>query len=174
MVYVSPHVHDTWIPLDMHGRGRDLAGGKAWDASKDEIGPKGYPEKFYSDSRKFDSGGKPNPILLPMLRASMEQVALMDIDEAQNKLKALTEPLLSWASHHGYSISPGQHAAHLIGIRPFQRTPEELLEMCRFLQEKGIILAVRCGVFRISLYLTNTERDIQKLIEGLESFDMFE
>jgi selenocysteine lyase/cysteine desulfurase len=146
-----------------------MAGGKAWDASKDEMGPKGYPEKFYEDSRKFDSGGKPNPILLPMLRASMEQVVLVDTGQAQKKLKDLTSPLLSWAKSNGYSLSPGHHAFHLIGIRPSDRTPEEMVRMCQALQEKGIFIAVRCGVFRISPYLTNTEGDVQKLIDGLES-----
>jgi selenocysteine lyase/cysteine desulfurase len=169
LVYLSPQVHDTWVPLDFHGRSRDMTGGKAWDASMDEMGPHGYPEPFYSDARKFDSGGKPNPILLPMLRASMEKIALIDTQEAQEQLKALIQPLLSWASKNGYTISPGSHASHLIGIRPSQRTPEELLEMCRSLQQKGIIIAVRCGVFRISPYLTSTGADIQKLIEGLRS-----
>jgi hypothetical protein len=61
-----------------------MPGGKAWDASMDEMGPRGYPEPFYSDARKFDSGGKPNPILLPMLRASMEKIALIDTQEAQD------------------------------------------------------------------------------------------
>lgn len=167
LVYISTEVHDTWLPLDIHGRSRDFAGGKDWDASMDEIGPAGYPEAFYSDARKFDSGGKPNPIMLPMLRASMESIVLIDTQEIQKQLKALIQPLLHWAAQNGYIISPGPHASHLIGIRPSQRTPEELLSMCRALQEKEIIIAVRCGVFRISPYLTNTEADIEKLIEGL-------
>lgn len=167
LVYISPRVHEKWSPLDLHGRSRDLPTGKAWDASMNEMGPKGYPDHFYSDSRKFDGGGKPNPILLPLLRASMEKVVALDIEKAQAQLKALVQPLLSWASNNGYSISPGPHAFHLIGIRPLNRTPEELLEMSRALLQKDIIIAVRCGVFRISPYLDNTEADIQALIAGL-------
>ena len=50
------------------------------------MGPRGYSEKFYSDARKFDSGGQANPILIPMLCAAMEEVALIDTQEAQETL----------------------------------------------------------------------------------------
>lgn len=71
LVYVSPDVHESWQPLDQHGRSRDFVihNKSTWDASKNEMGPQGYSEKFINDARKFDSGGKPNPILLPMIRA---------------------------------------------------------------------------------------------------------
>jgi selenocysteine lyase/cysteine desulfurase len=48
-----------------------------------------------------------------------------------------------------------------------QCTPQEMIEMSTALQEKNIWIAVRCGGFRISPYLTNTEADIQRLIEAL-------
>jgi selenocysteine lyase/cysteine desulfurase len=131
--------------------------------------PKGYEEKFFADARKFDSGGKMNPLLLPMLRTAMEEVALVNPDEAQSQLKSLIAPLLEWASKNNYITSPGPHASHLIGIRPESlATTQELLEMCNELQKKGIYVVVRCGLFRISPYLSNTETDIQRLIQGLE------
>ena len=37
LVYVSPLLHNTWLPLDLHGRSRDFPGGKAWDASRHEV-----------------------------------------------------------------------------------------------------------------------------------------
>jgi len=168
--YISSEVQDNWIPLDFHGRGRDFeAGPTSWDVSRNEMGPKGYPEKYYGDARKFDSGGKANPLLLPMLRKAMEEVARIDPAEAQLHLKVLMQPLLDWAAGNDYSVKTGPRAYHLIGLVPNEKTPEEMIEIAkRLATEKGVILAVRCGGFRVSPYLTNTTDNVRKLIDGLE------
>lgn len=132
------------------------------------MGPRGYSEKFYSDARKFDSGGQANPILIPMLCAAMEEVALIDMQEAQETLRVLLTPLLKWAKVNQFVLPPGPHASHLIGLRPCHRKPEELLEIYAKLKERGIYIAVRCGLFRISPYLSTTTADISRLIKGFE------
>lgn len=172
LVYVSGEVQDSWQPLDQHGRSRKIAvdGGSSWDASKDEMGPNGYPAEFCKDARKFDSGGKP-PIILPMLRASLEQVVQLDVRQVQQQLKQLTQPILDWASNNDFVLTPGPHAAHLIGIRPGRNsklTPGRMVQIANELQAEGIYIAVRCGAFRISPYIDTTEEDIQQLLEALE------
>lgn len=132
------------------------------------MGPSGYPEKFFNDARKFDSGGKPNPTLLPMLRASLEQVCLIDREAAQAELKKLMDPLILWAQENGYVVPSEPRAYHLVGIEPPNRTIEEILNTASKLQEQGIIVAVRCGGFRISPYLNTTPSEIQTLLKGLE------
>ncbi len=136
------------------------------------MGPNGYPETFFHDARKFDSGGKPNPLLLPMIRASLEQVVMLDRKGAQDSFKMLMDPLLSWARSHGYTVTSGDHAYHLVGIEPPQRTTDEILDMDNRLKLAGILVAVRCGGFRISPYLNTSASDIQKLIEALASMDI--
>eukprot|EP00529_Nitzschia_sp_RCC80_P023573 CAMPEP_0113492522 /NCGR_PEP_ID=MMETSP0014_2-20120614/28123_1 /TAXON_ID=2857 /ORGANISM="Nitzschia sp." /LENGTH=458 /DNA_ID=CAMNT_0000386363 /DNA_START=92 /DNA_END=1468 /DNA_ORIENTATION=- /assembly_acc=CAM_ASM_000159 len=177
LVYIEPSVYDSWMPLDFHGRGRDfgMAGQSTWDASKNEMSPEGYPDTFYKDARKFDSGGKVNAILMPMLQASMEAVSKLDLKESQQSLKALMEPLLNWAKasklqeQGRYAVSPGPRAHHIIGLMPLDKTPTEMIQMSRRLQEEhGVVVAVRCGGFRVSPYLDNTPDDVQKLIESLE------
>jgi selenocysteine lyase/cysteine desulfurase len=133
------------------------------------MGPHGYPETYYGDARKFDSGGKANPLLLPLLRKAMEEIASINAVEAQSQLKVLMQPLLDWAAGNGYSIKTAPRAYHLIGLVPNEKTPEEMIEIAnRLAAEKGVILAIRCGGFRVSPYLTNTPNDVRKLIEGLE------
>lgn len=132
------------------------------------MSPSGYPEKFYDDARKYDSGGKTNPILIPMLRAALEEVTLVDVSRAQQHLKALITPLLKWAKESSYSLPLEPHASHLIGIRPPNRSNKELIKMCDALKAKGIYVVVRCGGFRISPYLSTTEQDIQRLIQALD------
>mmetsp|Transcript_19290 Transcript_19290/g.48022 ORF Transcript_19290/g.48022 Transcript_19290/m.48022 type:complete len:450 (+) Transcript_19290:168-1517(+) len=169
LAYISPQVQGDWIPLDFHGRGRDFeAGSTSWDVSRNEMGPRGYPEKFFGDARKFDSGGKANPLLMPMLRIAMEEVSLINTAEAQLQLKDLMHPLLVWATENGYSVKTVDRAYHIIGLIPHNKTPAEMIEIAKKLAEgKGVILAVRCGGFRISSYLSNTAKDVEKLIEGL-------
>lgn len=167
LVYIDPELHEQWLPLDQHGRGRDLAGGKDWDASKNEMGPNGYPEKFFKDARKFDSGGKPNPILLPMLRASLECVAALDKKALQSSLKESMEPFLEWVkSSPAFSLPPA-HDFHLFGVRPTNMTPDRMIELCnRLADERRIYVAVRCGAFRISPYIDNSKADVDALLSA--------
>lgn len=167
LCYVSPAVRDAWQPLDQHGRGRDLPGGANWDAAKNDMGPNGYPSKFVNDARKFDSGGKPNPILLPMLRASLEQVVRLDFKQVQERLRQLMTPLMTWALSNGYTVNQGDCAYHLVGIRPSFLTTQEMIAVCSELQKQNIYVAVRCGAFRVSPYIDNSDADIQRLINAL-------
>jgi len=170
LVYMDPKLYDIWQPLDQHGRSRDTADGPAWDASKDEMGPNGYPEKYFKDARKFDSGGKPNPILLPMLRLGMEQaIERVDLTTVQDHLKKLMTPLLEWALANGFTMTPGKHCYHLIGIRPTFLTVEEMLAFnAKLEKEHKVYIAVRCGAFRIAPYLDTTPDEIQRFIAILK------
>jgi selenocysteine lyase/cysteine desulfurase len=168
LCYVSPEVRELWDPLDQHGHSRDLAGGANWDAAKNVMGANGYPEKFFDDARKFDSGGKPNPILLPMLRVSLEQVAKLDFVQVQDQLGKLMVPLIDWALSNQFTMTSGDCAYHLVGIRPTQLTTQQMIDICSSLQQKGIYVAVRCGAFRVSPYIDNVNSDIQRLISALE------
>lgn len=171
LVYVDPSLNATWQPLDQHGRSRDMADGAAWDAPKDEMGPKGYPEKYFKDARKFDGGGKPNPILLPMLRLGMEQVVKRVIlATAQRQLQKIMKPVLNWALSNGFKLSPGPHCYHIVGIQPTFLTIEQMLEVNTKLQsEHKVYIAVRCGGFRISPYLNTTTEEISRFVEILSS-----
>ena len=168
LVYIDPTLHESWIPLDLQARGRVVSGTTTWHATSHEIGPNGYPEEFYSDGRKFDAGGKPNPILLPMLRCALESVVKLDCDKIQSTLETLMSPLLTWAESRQYRVPKQPHCWHLIGIQPPNMTTEELLQACKSLNESGVIVSVRCGGFRISPYTTNTTADVDRLIEALE------
>ena len=184
LVYIDPNLHDQWTPLDQHGRGRAYAeGGTQWEANPhkrapDDSQPQYYPEVYYKDARKFDCGGKPNAILLPMLVAALQEVARIDTARAQRNLQILFTPLYEWAKCNGFEVALGDpHAHHLIGIRPRclnekQRwlSPTQMLEVADRLKHRhGIILAVRCHAFRISPYLDTRKDDVRRLLHALRS-----
>ena len=169
LVYVDKELHNTWLPLDQHGRSRDHhEGGAAWDASQNEMGPQGYSEDFLPDARRLDSGGKVNPVILSMLRASLTSIKDLDVLQAQNDLRNLIQPLLDWAMNKGWTLTPGPHAAHIIGLRPISLTSKQMLDICSGLQYDGIYIAVKCGAFRVSAYIDTTINDIERLIAGFE------
>ena len=178
LVYISTDLHDTWEPLDDHGRSRVV--GKYWEVARNEMAPSGYPSGFVSDARKFDSGGKPNPILLPILRAGLEDVVQLDRVAFQDQLKQLMQPLLEWAADEGLlvhqksiftesggSTTTQRSVYHLIGLRPKNKSTAEMMEIARQLAAQNIFVAVRCGNFRISPYLDNTRQDVERLVNAL-------
>jgi selenocysteine lyase/cysteine desulfurase len=169
LVYVAQEVQSSWLPLDFHGRSRELPGGANAGASKNQMGPNGYPEKFFDDARKFDSGGKANPLIIPMVRAALEEVVRIDRATAQASLKLLMGPLVSWAEANGYTVPSEPRAYHIVGIEPPNCTVDELVEMAGKLKEMDIMVATRCGGIRVSPYLTTRCEEIQKLIAALET-----
>ena len=143
------------------------------------MSPKGYPEQFVHNALKFNQGGRPNPIILPILRVAIEEVVqtmtmedgTISFDKAQNQLRTTMEPLLHWAKNNGYVQNPGPQMSHIVGLRPCptkHMTPRQLLDIATALQQRGIYLAVRCGGFRIAPYLDTTAEDVQSLIAALE------
>jgi selenocysteine lyase/cysteine desulfurase len=163
LAYIDPAYQDVWKPLDQHARGRNVG-------HCDRMGPDGYPGEYYKDARKFDCGGKPNPLLLPMLKASLEEVVALNVDELQATLKELLDPLLSWAVTSGKFILPKHHSYHLVGLKPVppMSTDQMTVIADQLLRTKKIHLAVRAGgVFRISPYLDTTKEEVQILRDAL-------
>ena len=173
LVYVDPDYVAAWQPLDQHDRARDWHGRSV--ADRDTLGPTGYPADFLPGARKFDSGGRTQPILMPMLQEALEKVVQINVCQAQGQLRVLMQPLYDWASDAASPVHPlpprQHHAAHIWGVRP--RTPlttPQMLAMVQRLQDEfGIVVSVRCGIFRIAPYLDNTSQDVQHLVEALST-----
>ena len=116
----------------------------------------------------FRSGGKANPLILPMLRASLTSIQNLDVHQAQIDLQNLIQPLIDWAMNLGWTLTPGPHASHILGLRPLTLTSTQMLDICSGLQYDGIYIAVKCGAFRVSPYIDTTIDDIERLIAGFE------
>mmetsp|Transcript_6495 Transcript_6495/g.9559 ORF Transcript_6495/g.9559 Transcript_6495/m.9559 type:complete len:390 (+) Transcript_6495:281-1450(+) len=171
LCYVNPKIYQSWQPLDQHGRSRNLP--TNWNAHPGTMDAhNGYPEEFIHDARKLDSGGHFNYSHLIMLRASLEEVCQLDLEQCQEKLKCLLQPLLEWAVKRKGMWIPSAHAGHLIGLRPASTLDvDKMLLVCHNLEFKEkIFISVRNGFFRVSPYLTNKPQDIMRLIDGFEKY----
>jgi selenocysteine lyase/cysteine desulfurase len=173
LVYLAPRHQTTWLPLDQHGRARQVPPG--WNASSDMMDPISgfYPSLFQKGAQRCDSGGKPNPILIPMIRAGLEQVTQQSLPDIQQKLVQVTNAVVSKAQPLGFVSVPGPRGPHIVGLQPGPSliqtlTPQVMLAMAeRLAKNKGIYVAVRCGGFRISPYLDTTLHDVDRLIDAL-------
>lgn len=173
LCYVDKKAVSLWKgPLDQHDRARDWHGQSI--AYRNTLSPNGYPSDFMAGARKFDSGGRAQPILMPMLRAALEKVALIDVKQAQVQLHALMRPLRNWiatqnAAFHPLPGNPETHAGHIFGLRPKQLSVDEMIQMAKQLATKErVIVSVRCGVFRVSPYVDNSAEDVQHLVGALQ------
>jgi len=169
--YIHPLVHDEWQPLDQHERARNVDGATLL-AGKYAMDPQTgyYPQEFVTTARKFDSGGKSHPILLPMLASSLEQVVQKcescPLPLQQEELRLLMMPLMEWCRHHGWVVRdfdedvvvdrsndnnnnqrqqtpPRRRAYHLVGIDPpaeWNLTPQQLVQICQDLYQQHNII----------------------------------
>ena len=174
LCYVHPRNHDTWLPLDQHDRARLCHEDPLWDVEMNKLQSRGYSEDFVQGARRLDAGGRPNPILLPMLRSALKIVAgYDDIERIQSKIEAVNNQILKGAMQMGFTTTPGPRAGHILGLRPrtdelkAKLTPETMLDICKRLQAKGIFISARCGAFRISPYINTTEEEVKQLLVGL-------
>ena len=163
-----------WQPLDQHERSRIVFQSSIYDATEDNIDERGYPAEFVDGAARLDSGGKKNPILLPMVLEGLKIVNSLDLKDAQNKILSITEycikRVLELELELGVQVGP--RAGHILGLRPFGATlewltPARMVDVVKRLMKRGIYIAARAGAFRISPYINTTFEEVDWLLEGL-------
>lgn len=180
LCYVNPRNHDTWLPLDQHDRARTSNENPLWDVEVNKLQSgkvqdgAGYSEEFVHGARRLDAGGRPNPILMPMLRAALAIVAgYGGVERVQSKIASINDQVLKGANQMGFVTTPGPRAGHILGLRPGTQklkaklTPATMLEICKRLQAKGVFISARCGAFRISPYINTTDEEVKQLLAVL-------
>ena len=175
LCYVHQLFHDSWLPLDQHERSRTVFQDEVYDATENNIDSNGYPEALIKGAARLDSGGKKNPILLPMVNEGLRIVNRINLVEAQMYLKSITDSILVGGEKIGFGVQPGPRAGHIIGLRPKSvklsklLTPAKMVEVANNLKQKSVYLAVRSGAFRIAPYLDTTMGDVETLLHALET-----
>ncbi len=167
LVYINPKHQSLWLPLDLHERGRmdsDLA---VWDEVIFFNDSSGYPSSFFDDSRKFDSGGRANPVLVPMVIRGLEIVLEISPERVMVHSKILAETLISQLSSiKDFIFIPREiQAGHIIGLSLTSRAMDlgiNIADISHYLKENDVHVSVRGGRMRISLYIYNSFADIFK------------
>lgn len=137
----------------------------------------GYAEEFQEGARRFDAGGRPNPVLLPMVEAALTQILRWGPERIEAYLAPLTASMAARAVELGLTV-PACHAPHFLGIGP---GPAQLAggaadrwewaeRAAAHLKRLGVLVSARAGVLRVAPNVYNTEADVDALIDGLRSF----
>jgi selenocysteine lyase/cysteine desulfurase len=188
LVYLDPEYHSSWQPIDFHERSRLGSDNPQWDelgamdnqgiadASRVLTGG-GYPLDFKPGARRLDSGGRPNPILIPMIKEALGLILDWKPCHIQAKLADLTNYLVDEivASKLPITVKPReQRSGHIIGLRLQPEAQAALDErnvsvgaIGAALKERGVFVSVRAGGLRVAPYVYNTREEIGRFLVEL-------
>lgn len=152
-LYVAPE-HQGGRPLEDHGTGRVSRGGAAPD--------------YVPTARRFDRGERNDPIGLPMAAVGLEQVLAWERGAVAARLRSLTDGLArAVAGMKGVSMLPGRlRAPHILGLRFEGGMPAGLVER---LAGRGVHVADRLGVMRVSPHVYNDMSDVERFARALHA-----
>ncbi|GAB5364469.1 hypothetical protein AAMO2058_000973000 [Amorphochlora amoebiformis] len=171
LLYVKPTHHQAGVAFDHHERSR--VGG---DGPRDLPFEKtGYEMKYRSGAIRFQAGGRPNPILLPMIKAALEQILEWGVPRIEAYIRRISASFVEESKKLGYVLTPGMQAPHIIGLRiPKDKIVEKkcsAVECVWFLkEEKKILVSERFDVIRISPSIYNTIEEVKLLMRALAEF----
>jgi len=171
LLYIHPDLHQ-WEPLDHHERGRERSNTVGWDETifmDPETGF--YPEALYQDTRRFDAGGKANPVTIPMVRAGLQTVHITSPIVVKQHCAVLTESLATQLSHiFGESViirAKSQRSAHIFGVRFSPSSVYHIISLVQLhaeMKQENVFVSVRGEWLRVSVYLHNSLSDVNRFV----------
>lgn len=127
-----------------------------------------YAPDYLPEAARYNMGQSSHFILLPMLKAALEQILAWGPDRIQAYGQALCAPLRTYL--HGLDITleaPEFASQHLFTLPlPGEITSDA---MRTSLQAHGVVISVRGNALRLSVNVFNDEADIQQLIRAIEA-----
>ena len=129
-----------------------------------------YRDGYHPGAIRFDMGERSNFVLVPMLVAALEMVLNLTPAAIQEYCRNLARPLENCAGELGFRLeSSAGRANHLFGLRARNTDGIDPNRLHDILGQRGISVSVRGNAIRISPHVYNDERDIQALIEALDT-----
>lgn len=151
--------YDAGVPLEETWLARE--------GSEDFRNLVSYRDAYRPGASRYDVGERSNFILLPMLRAALEQLLEWGVAEIQAYCRALTRELLVGAERLGFGVEDeAWRGAHLFGLRAPEGT--DPTRVAAALQARNIVVSLRGSSLRISPHVYNDAADVEALLEALE------
>jgi hypothetical protein len=152
-------------------RGADWAATKR-TGTRWELWTGSYPEQFFPGARRFDAGGKPNPLIVPMEREALQLLTLKLSPQAiQSYLMSLTDSistqLETLLGSSVVVIKPKSlRSGHILGLRLLDPTfgASVLSEVHRRFKELRVHVSVRSGWLRVSPYIYSTPSEASAFV----------
>jgi len=131
-------------------------------------------------ARPLDGGGRPNPIILPMVAEGL-RFLLQDLggpSAIQDYIQPLSSRCLEHLQHSPqFWTYPRYRFHHIFGLRPAQFSSSarpDAVHCADFLkQHHNLHLTGRFGALRVAFHVYNCLEDVDTLFSGLESWRQF-
>ena len=149
-LYVAPE-HQDGMPLENHGPARQPGS-----------------NSYIPTARRFDRGERNDPVGLPMATTGLEQVLQWARPAVAARLRGLTDALEAAVGDlPGISVLPRERRApHILGMRVAGGLPAGMLDR---LAARGVHVADRLGVMRVSPHVYNHEGDVAAFAAALKA-----
>ena len=157
LLYIAPQ-HQQGMPLEFGSFSR-------LDAVKfSEL--INYRDEFAPGARRFDVGETANFALVPALLNSLQQILSWEVSRIEATLCRTTNAIAERAKELGLEVvDPPQRAGHFLGLRFPQGLPMTIGE---HLARNQVYASVRGDSLRVTPYLYNTERDVDRFLGTLQ------
>lgn len=178
-LYASAEWQRRGVPLEAHERSRAAAlGGRdvPFVLERGLADGTPYDEAYAPGARRLDSGGRPNPILLPMVAAGLRQVLEWTPEAIGEHARRLCARLAAWAEPAGYALPTGP-VQHFVGLRrptvsagAWSSAAEHAWAegLAAALRERhGVHVSGRFGALRVAPHVYNGQQDIDALVRAL-------
>jgi selenocysteine lyase/cysteine desulfurase len=124
-----------------------------------------YCDAYMPGARRFDSGEKCTPTILPGAIAALEQIQAWGVANIADSLAAITARIAATLEELGFHMAPpSERCPHLLGARMPSHCPGNLVTALK--AEKAYI-SQRANSIRIAPHLHVTPQDIAHLTESL-------
>lgn len=189
ILYLNPKHHDSWQPLDQHDRNRLGNDEPEWVeiSGMHSLSIPVYPTTFQWGARCISAGGRPNPIILPMVSSALDMISeilggpstilthvsklteeFLRLIQTDDDLVPIVDKNEAYYSRIGILVLPRQfRSKHIIGLSFHPSISISTREICQRLGEVGIKVSVRQSYLRISPYIYNTLQQVKNLYSQL-------
>jgi selenocysteine lyase/cysteine desulfurase len=126
-----------------------------------------YQDTFQPGARRYDVGERSNFVLLPMAAEALRQLLDWEIEIVSETIGTLTDLIEQKAEELGIATIPKERRArHLIGL---MLGPDAPADLATRLMRHDVYVSVRGPSVRVSPHLYNTEADIGRFFDVLET-----
>lgn len=129
---------------------------------------KDYESEYTPNAGRYNVGEMSNFILMPILKAGLEQINLWQVTNIEQYTKTLIQPLLTYLKSIGSQLEAEPYFSnHLFALS----LPDYLSldQLTRNLSAHKLVLTNRAGYLRVSVNVFNDSRDIQQLIHTIQT-----
>jgi selenocysteine lyase/cysteine desulfurase len=162
-LYMDPHYGTTGTPIEY-----------GWLNKKDSSDFSKlveYQDLYEPGARRFDAGGYPSFVHLPMAIAGMKQLLAWGIDNVQESISTITDAIEQKAKQAGLTVpEKSTRAGHMIGVTyPL----DKMAALSKRLAEHQVFVSFRGDKIRLAPHLYNDVNDVEKFFDVLGDKSLF-